>query len=134
MCEHCGAGFKYQIIHNGFNESSYAYCDSCGMTALLDGWKAPQGIDIPIHQEIAPRTEPLLQPCTCGGTFKASAAPRGPRCAEVLSAEKATAWIEEDAAGTSMGWRWQRSWRGLYCIIVDDRVVHDNWCASVRAT
>lgn len=39
----------------------------------------------------------------------------------------AATWIEADAPGAKRGWRWQRSWRGLYCIIIEDRVVFDNW-------
>ena len=35
-CESCGHSFDYMLIHNGFNDSAFAYCDSCGMTALFD--------------------------------------------------------------------------------------------------
>jgi hypothetical protein len=35
--------------------------------------------------------------------------------------------IEADAPGTAKGWRWQRNWTGLYCVILADGVVHDNW-------
>jgi hypothetical protein len=45
----------------------------------------------------------------------------------------AAEWLERNAPGTAMGWRWQRSWRGLYCIIIEDRVVHDNWIDFKRA-
>src|SRR5213080_4839621 len=34
-CEHCSSAFDYHLVHNGFNGSSYAYCESCGRTALL---------------------------------------------------------------------------------------------------
>jgi transcription elongation factor Elf1 len=49
-CEHCGESFSYRLIHNGFNESAYAYCGTCGMTALLDGWQMPSSIAVPLHQ------------------------------------------------------------------------------------
>lgn len=35
QCETCGENFTYQLIHNGLNESAFAYCNRCGCTALL---------------------------------------------------------------------------------------------------
>jgi len=58
-CEHCGKAFEYYLIHNGFNESSYAYCDKCGMTALLEGWRIPNRIHVESHQAISPDVERL---------------------------------------------------------------------------
>jgi hypothetical protein len=126
-CEHCKKTFGYYLIHNGFNESSYAYCNSCGMTALLDGWKIPKGVQIPRHQNISAKIEPLLQPCKCGGTFKAGASPRCPHCREPLSATEAASYIEAQAEGAKKGWRWQRSWTELYCIIIEEKIAHDVW-------
>ena len=40
---------------------------------------------------------------------------------------KATEWIEANAPGTKKGWRWQKNWTGLYCILVEERVTQDNW-------
>jgi len=37
-CESCGHQFRYDLIHNGFNDSAYGYCDLCGCTLLLSGW------------------------------------------------------------------------------------------------
>ena len=34
-CNKCGYKFSYELIHNGFNETTYAYCDSCGKVAFL---------------------------------------------------------------------------------------------------
>ena len=34
-CEHCHGQFGYYLIHSGFNDSNYAYCDFCGKTAVL---------------------------------------------------------------------------------------------------
>jgi hypothetical protein len=42
-CEHCKKKFGYYLIHNGFNDSAYAYCDTCGSTALLDGLESSEG-------------------------------------------------------------------------------------------
>jgi hypothetical protein len=126
-CEHCGTAFNYRLIHNGFNESAYAYCDTCGMTAMLDGWKIPEPIKMRVHQEITPDTEQHLAPCTCGGRFVHASSPRCPKCLKPLSAEKATVWIEENALGTKKGWRWQKNWTDCYAILIEDRVVNDNW-------
>jgi hypothetical protein len=126
-CEHCKKQFGYYLIHTGFNESSYAYCDSCGFTALLDGWKVPKSIQMVRHQNIAPEIETHLAPCQCGGAFRAGASPRCPHCRQPLSADRAADFIERQAEGTKKGWRWQRSWTSLYCIIIEDKVVHDIW-------
>jgi hypothetical protein len=126
-CEHCKKAFGYHLIHNGFNDSSYAYCDTCGSTALLDGWKVPGSVQMVIHQRIMPEVEPHLMQCQCGGSFKATAGPRCPHCRQPLSAVHAASYIEPQAKGTKRGWRWQREWAGLYCIIINDRVVHDIW-------
>jgi hypothetical protein len=126
-CEHCTKSFGYYLIHNGFNDSSYGYCDQCGMTALLDGWKAPKNVHLKLHQSITPEVEPSLVACKCGGTFRAGAGPRCPHCSEPLSAIRAADYIEPQAEGTKRGWRWQRSWTDLYCIIIEDKVVNDVW-------
>src|SRR5262249_46953663 len=125
-----GHSFGYMMIHSGFNESAYAYCDACGRTAILDGWKRPTGIDIRLHEPVAPSSEALLEACSCGGRFSGSASPRCPSCQNPLSAEAAASWIEAQAPGTKQGWRWQKSWQGLYCIVIEDRVVYDNWLSS----
>jgi hypothetical protein len=126
-CEHCKKQFGYYLIHNGFNDSSYGYCDTCGMTALLDGWKAPKHVRLTLHQSITPEVEPSLAQCTCGGTFRAGGSPRCPHCNEPLSAIRAAEYIESQVDGTKKGWRWQRSWTSLYCIIIEDNVAHDVW-------
>jgi hypothetical protein len=35
VCDHCSAPFGYYLIHNGFNDTAYGYCDLCGRTALV---------------------------------------------------------------------------------------------------
>ena len=35
-CESCESSFPYYLIHNGFNDSTYAYCDHCGRLAILN--------------------------------------------------------------------------------------------------
>jgi hypothetical protein len=126
-CEHCETIFSYSIIHNGFNDSAYAYCEKCGRLALLDGWKAPKGTKCRFHQSILPEAESELEVCECGGHFKNGASPRCPKCGSCLSPEKAASWIEANAPGTAKGWRWQKSWTGLYSICIENNLVKDNW-------
>jgi hypothetical protein len=35
--------------------------------------------------------------------------------------------FEADAPGTAKGWQWQRSWTGVYFVIIEGRAVYDNW-------
>ncbi len=127
-CDHCGGTFRYRLIHDGFSDSAYAYCDHCAFTALLSGWNhAAQRVNLRVHQRITPDIEALLKPCPCGALFRASAGPKCPHCARPLSAEKAATYIERDAPGNAKGWRWQRSWSGIYSIILNDNFVDDWW-------
>jgi hypothetical protein len=126
-CESCGRTFSYRLIHNGFNDSAFAYCDRCGCEATLSGWhKAPEA-QLKVHGPVNPEAEALLQPCSCGGTFRATASPRCPHCHTALSPEAARSYIEAHAPGTANGWRWQGAWSGLYSVIVEGRWVQDNW-------
>ncbi len=129
-CEHCAVTFDYYLIHNGFNASAYAYCSDCGLTALLNGSRMPKNLNIPLHQRISSSSESKLRPCPCGGRFVVNAVPRCPACHKQLSAIAAATWIEAQAAGTSKGWRWRRGWDGLYAIIINDRLIDDNWAVS----
>src|SRR5262252_4080301 len=97
-CEHCGQQFAYSLIHNGFNDSAYAYCDTCGRTALLSAWSAvPRGVPIRFHSCISKAVEPYLEPCSCGGHFRSDASPRCPHCNQVLSADVATDYLEANS-------------------------------------
>jgi hypothetical protein len=132
-CEHCHKGFSYQLFHCGFGDCSYSYCEGCGKTAVLNvwGWERPNIPKLPAgcppQQEICQNWEPYLNNCDCGGQFKKGASPKCPHCASPLSAELAAKYIEENAAGTSKGWRWQRNWSQTYCIVIEDRIVKDNF-------
>ena len=127
MCESCRSTFGYYLGHNGFSESSHAYCDRCGMTCGLDALHVPAGVPLVRHREITSDVEPHLLPCECGGAFRAGASPRCPKCMAPLSAVLATAYIERNAPGTAGGYRWQRSWSGLYFIVINDRAVWEPW-------
>jgi hypothetical protein len=129
VCESCRSYFQYVLIHNGFGDSAYAYCDECGKLCLLDCWyqEIPKSANVQWHKCIEPEIEPLLQPCSCGGHFKFGASPRCPTCHEKLSAERATTYLEKNAPGTAKGWRWQKNWTGCYCVIIESQIVRDNW-------
>lgn len=127
-CESCHRTFEYQLLHNGFGDTAYAYCDRCGMIALLNFYsQRPAGAPLRVHGPIDRETERWLESCSCGGSFRRDASPRCPHCTAPLSAELATRYIEKNAPGTRKGWRWQRSWLGLYAIAVEGRMVSDNW-------
>src|ERR1022692_454959 len=129
-CQDCSHEFPYYLIHNGFNDTSYAYCDTCGMTAVLSAYNYPSGAPFEPFQQISSGMEPYLKRCPCGGRFAAGASPRCSACCTLLSATAAARWIETNAPGTRRGWRWQRSWHGLYCIVLEERVVFDPWVAG----
>jgi hypothetical protein len=127
-CEACGVEFPFAIYHNGFGDSAYGYCEFCGRTVLLSGWsEAANRIPFRVHQPIEDRIMPLLKSCPCGGRFSNIAKPRCPSCHVELSAEAAAEYIERNAPGTAVGWRWQRSWDGVYCIDIGGKAVSDPW-------
>jgi hypothetical protein len=37
-CNACARPFRYSLLHSGFADSAYAYCDKCGMTAFVSAW------------------------------------------------------------------------------------------------
>ncbi len=82
--------------------------------------------DCPIQQEICAAMEPFLKPCECNGAFRRGSSPRCLHCKQPISADPAP-YIETNAPGTAKGWRWQRNWTGLYCIVIEDRWVEDNF-------
>lgn len=129
ICEHCGQKFAYYLLHNGFGDSAYAYCDSCEYAAILSGWheSIPAGAGLKVHQRILPSVEAFLKPCPCGGKFKADAGPRCPHCHQVLSPLLAKNYLEANAPGTKAGWRWQNNWSGVYSIVIADKAVRDWW-------
>jgi hypothetical protein len=39
--------FSYQLIHNGFSDTAFAYCDRCGRTALLKACECFTAAELP---------------------------------------------------------------------------------------
>ena len=125
-CEHCTNEFRFELIHNGLNQSAYAYCNQCGMVALLDvGSEDRPGI--PRHRAISAEGEALLSGCSCGGRFRSDAVPRCPKCRGALDAAKASEYINAAIQPVAAGWKWQSHWHGLYCMVVEKRFVRNNW-------
>lgn len=133
-CEHCGEVFGIDIFHCGFSDSSYAYCDTCGSTAVLDGWSKqwPPGVKC-TQAEIPSGMEPHLTLCPCGGRFARGNSPRCPKCKRPLSAEKAADYLEAQAPGTKQGWRCQRNWTDTYCAVINGHRVIDNFESRTEA-
>jgi hypothetical protein len=127
-CEHCGEDFTIELFHNGFGDNSHAYCEKCGKTAILSGWSKywPNGVKC-TQAEIAQEMENHLKRCECGGRFKQGSSPRCPLCKQALSPDRATEYLERQAPGAKKGWRWQRSWSGLYCAVINGQQVIDNF-------
>ena len=121
-CENCGRFYRYTLWHSGFGDNSYAYCDECGMLALLNySNEYVAALPAPAEKfgEIEASWEPYLQACPCGGRFRRGASPRCPSCREKLSATHAATHIEAQALG-ARGWKWQNNWSGLYCLAMND--------------
>jgi hypothetical protein len=126
-CGYCKSAFKLDLLHCGFGDCSYAYCNSCGKTALLSGWSKKWPVGVKCTQaEISAEMEVHLEPCSCGGSFLKGSSPRCPECKQPLSASEATSYIEDQAPGTKKGRRWQRNWSGLYGVVINGIKVNDN--------
>jgi phage FluMu protein Com len=122
-CEHCNRTFHYTLLNAGFGDYSYAYCDSCGMLATFS-YSHSLSVNLPPvsapHQVIDRAWEPFLNPCACGGHYRANAAPRCLFCNSVLSAEHAATYIERNTKGAPRGWHWQGNWTDIYCLAMED--------------
>lgn len=125
QCESCRAKFRYRLIHAGFNETIYAYCEQCGMILLLDTHD-PRAVAQRQRSDwagaIDAAIEPLFSACPCGGRCRRSASPRCPRCRQRLDPTIAAEWIERQAEDNRQrpgSWKWQRNWTGCYCIAIE---------------
>jgi hypothetical protein len=129
VCEHCRKNFGYYVVHNGFNDSAYAYCDTCEQTTILSRWHnpIPPDVKLRVHRRISSDIEPFLKACPCGGTFRADAGPKCPYCHQALSPLLAREYLEANAPGTKSGWRWQNNWSDVYSIIIENQCVDDWW-------
>ena len=135
ICDKCKSTFEFRLIHNGFNESSYVYCDSCGKTSLLDEYskQMPGRCEWFFrsdkrYEKIDAKLEPYLEKCLCGGSFKRSAIPRCPRCKQQLDPVEVNKYIDNDRPVEDKGkFLWQNNWDGIYAIIIEENVIRNNW-------
>lgn len=127
VCPACTGHFEARLIHNGFNNSSYAYCAKCGTTALCTHSAWPVSVPKSDYGPLLPEQISHLRRCTCGGAFHTHAMPRCPGCQAALDPIEATSWIESGSAGTEGGWRWQGSWLGIHAVVVGDIVLENPW-------
>ena len=122
-CEHCSRAYRYMLLHAGFGDFSYAYCDCCG-TAAVFSFTNKDLANLPPNtspnQVITSDWEPFLRPCSCSGHFRRGASPRCVACNSVLSAEYAGNHIEQNFRGAARGWHWQQDWTGTYCLVIED--------------
>jgi hypothetical protein len=122
-CEHCCRVYHYTLLHAGFGDYSYAYCDCCGMLATFT-YSSSFFLSLPRlaaqHQVIDAAWESHIQSCACGGHFRSNASPRCVYCKQPLSAEHAAPHIERNSVGAGRGWRWQNNWSEVYCLAVED--------------
>lgn len=129
-CPACSARFPAALIDCDFDGSGYAYCVGCGTIAVCRPERWPGHSRPPEPGAIPPELTRLLGPCSCGGQFHTHAMPRCPACGLALDPQTATPWIEAGVPDTSEGWTWQRSWVGLYGLVIAGRVTNDPWTAS----
>jgi hypothetical protein len=124
------------VIHNGFNDSCYAYCDRCGRAALIDlipflyGGAEPKPVDgSGSHAAvIGSHFERAMRPCPCGGHFRRGAAPRCPTCSAEVSPEqfgdtlKRGLWSYSPQPARSGAREFVRDslWQGIYCILFEN--------------
>lgn len=131
-CNNCLKNFGYTLIHNGFNETSYAYCDKCGKTAFFDSYSVPEKlkkifVEESRHHVLSNKLEKFIQPCDCSGNFKHNASPRCPHCNGELSADSTREFIEKNSPATEKGWKWQNNWTDVYAIIVENKKINNCW-------
>ncbi len=135
ICDKCKTSFNYYLIHNGFNETSYSYCDHCGKTCLLDEYSE----EIPRkcqwffetdkrYEKISDKLEGYLKKCSCGGSFKRNASPRCPHCRQELDPVEVNKFIYNDVRPEYKGkFLWQNNWNGIYAIVIENNKIDNNW-------
>jgi hypothetical protein len=65
--------------------------------------------------------------CVLGGIFGQRVLQVSALWLRVITGNWPLGYIEKNSLGTSKGWRWQRNWQGMYCIVIDGRLIENNW-------
>ncbi len=107
--------YRYMLLHAGFGDFSYAYCDCCGMLAAfaytVQRSREPAA-NLPNRNQVidARLGSLILRPCSCGGHFRKGASPRCVYCNSPLSADMRQATLSAtqsvrpvDGAGKETG-------------------------------
>ena len=88
-CKFCKQLIKVEypkIIHSGFDDTGFMYCDKCGDILTWDAYdpnyEAIVGDKLPwmLNDDEKIRVEKAVISCDCGGNFKFEAKPRCPKC------------------------------------------------------
>lgn len=127
-CSTCSELFSVEVLHAGFDDSEFLYCDHCHRVAVLNIYSgrstalrdlAQAGLwtwrDSPGARS---QIEALLAPCECGGHFTFDAVPRCPHCRDPLILDSVLSQLD------ARGW-WKQGWRGVYCLITAGGRVDD---------
>lgn len=127
-CENCNQRFSYALIHNGFNDSAYAYCDTCGCVASsLLGREPPTASRFASTARLPRTSSGTLIDVAAGVSFELKHR-RDARIADTHSRLMSPPDIlrrmrqgpRKDGAGNV-------NWQGLYCIIVEGRSIKAPW-------
>lgn len=75
----------HQIVHSGFNNSGFMYCDKSGDILTWSTFDSNYRTIVDKHpwsltQDEKQKVEDAVITCTCGGRFRFSAKPRCPNC------------------------------------------------------
>lgn len=99
-CQACKGQIRVEVYHLGFSDMDCMYCDSCPSVLLLvdharlehrvgprpaqrageAGWEEWNRHLLPYFAKL----ESLFRPCACGGSYRAWAVPRCPKCNDFL--------------------------------------------------
>ena len=128
-CSACGQDFKVRVVHSGFSNDEFLYCDRSHHVAVLEIYSRTSSLLLRLADECGrglwdwresaeyrARIEGALRSCPCGGRFTFSAGPRCPRCRVPLALDEVRAQVE--LFGNA-------GWRGAYYLILDDGSVEE---------
>lgn len=127
-CPTCKHSYYGRVLHAGFDDSEFLYCDRCFRIALLSIYSRSADILLRLavpalwswRESAASRIEieASLRGCECGGRFTFDAVPKCFNCQSVLPLETIL-----EAFGAH-GW-WGVGWRGFYCLIQEEHLVQN---------
>jgi hypothetical protein len=130
-CASCAKTFSVALLHNGFNNSEFLYCDTCHRVAILNFYSRRSNLLLQLADmsggvlwswrnsiEANRDIEMRLSPCQCGGHFSFQAAPHCPICRAALN-------LQDVLRQLNVRQGWNNGWRGIYCLVVEGGIVED---------